>query len=47
MKKKGTKRVAVITSIGAGDSENQAPLPFKILMMTVMKKIFIDKNNQV
>ena len=46
MKKKGVKRVAVVTSIGAGDSENQAPLFFKVLMMTVMKGIFKDKNNQ-
>lgn len=46
MKEKGVKRVAVITSIGAGDSKNQAPFAFKVLMMTVMKKIFTDKNNQ-
>jgi nucleoside-diphosphate-sugar epimerase len=46
MKEKGVKRVSVVTSIGAGDSENQAPFFFKILMMTAMKKIFTDKNNQ-
>jgi nucleoside-diphosphate-sugar epimerase len=46
MKEKGVKRLAVVTSIGAGDSESQAPLLFKALMMTVMKKIFLDKNNQ-
>eukprot|EP00593_Proboscia_inermis_P012138 CAMPEP_0171306956 /NCGR_PEP_ID=MMETSP0816-20121228/17008_1 /TAXON_ID=420281 /ORGANISM="Proboscia inermis, Strain CCAP1064/1" /LENGTH=283 /DNA_ID=CAMNT_0011788879 /DNA_START=100 /DNA_END=951 /DNA_ORIENTATION=+ len=46
MKNKGVKRLAVVTSIGAGDSENQAPFFFKILMMTAMKKIFTDKNNQ-
>mmetsp|Transcript_22511 Transcript_22511/g.31398 ORF Transcript_22511/g.31398 Transcript_22511/m.31398 type:complete len:277 (-) Transcript_22511:1351-2181(-) len=46
MKEKGTKRISVVTSIGAGDSENQAPFFFKILMMTAMKKIFTDKNNQ-
>ena len=34
MKEKGVKRLAVVTSIGAGDSENQAPFFFKILMMT-------------
>ena len=39
MKKKGVKRVAVVSSIGVGDSENQAPFAFKLLMMTVMKKI--------
>lgn len=46
MKAKGVKRLAVITSIGAGDSDGQAPFLFKLLMMTAMKKIFIDKNNQ-
>jgi nucleoside-diphosphate-sugar epimerase len=46
MKEKGVKRVSVVTSIGAGDSESQAPLMFKALMYTVMKGIFVDKNNQ-
>jgi len=46
MKEKGIKRLSVVTSIGAGDSENQAPFFFKILMNTVMKKIFVDKNKQ-
>lgn len=47
MKKKCTsKRIAVVTSIGAGDSEQQAPLIFKALMWTVMKGVFTDKNNQ-
>ena len=30
MKEKGVKRLAVVTSIGAGDSENQAPFFFKV-----------------
>ena len=46
MNKRAIKRVAVVTSIGAGDSENQAPMMFKALMYTVMKSIFKDKNNQ-
>lgn len=46
MKEKDVKRLAVVTSIGAGDSENQAPFFFKVLMMTAMRKIFTDKNNQ-
>ena len=46
MKAKGVKRVAVVTSIGAGDSEKQAPFFFKALMYTVMSGIFKDKNNQ-
>jgi putative NADH-flavin reductase len=46
MKQYNVKRLVVITSIGAGDSENQAPFFFKVLMWTAMKKIFTDKNNQ-
>ena len=46
MKKYDVKRVAVVTSIGAGDSKDQAPFMFKMLMMTVMSSIFTDKNNQ-
>lgn len=46
MKESGTKRVSVVTSIGAGDSEKQAPIFFKALMYTVMRGIFADKNNQ-
>jgi len=46
MKESGCRRLAVVTSIGAGDSKDQAPFFFKILMMTAMKKIFNDKNNQ-
>jgi len=46
MKNNSVKRVSVVTSIGAGDSESQAPFSFKMLMFTVMKSIFTDKNNQ-
>jgi len=42
----GVKRISIVTSIGAGDSENQAPFFFKVLMMTVMSGIFKDKNAQ-
>lgn len=45
-KANGVKRISVVTSIGAGDSEGQAPFFFKVLMMTVMKKTFEDKNAQ-
>lgn len=31
MKEKGVSRVAAMTSIGAGDSENQAPFFFKVM----------------
>ncbi|CAM9807330.1 unnamed protein product [Chrysoparadoxa australica] len=46
MKAAGVKRVACVTSIGAGDSEKQAPFFFKILMNTAMRSIFADKNKQ-
>ena len=46
MKANNVKRVAVVTSIGAGDSKDQAPFAFKMLMFTVMKAIFEDKNRQ-
>ena len=46
MKKYNVKRVAAITSIGAGDSITQAPFVFKMLMKTVMKKTMADKNKQ-
>lgn len=36
MKEKGVSRVAVVTSIGTGDSEKQAPFFFK-----VRRKIFV------
>lgn len=45
-KKSSAKRIAVVTSIGTGDSEKQAPLMFKALMYTVMRSIFADKNRQ-
>merc|ERR1719183_912837 len=46
MKTNGVKRMAVISSIGVGDSKSQAPLHFRVLMNTMMKRIFKDKNNQ-
>jgi len=46
MKTNGVKRMAVISSIGVGDSKKQAPLHFRVLMSTMMKRIFKDKNNQ-
>lgn len=46
MQANGVKRVAVITTIGAGDSMDQAPWSFRLLMMTVMASIMADKNKQ-
>jgi uncharacterized protein YbjT (DUF2867 family) len=40
------KRISVVTTIGAGDSMDQAPFAFKLLMWTVMKSIMEDKNEQ-
>merc|ERR1719359_1378736 len=42
----GVKRIAVVSTIGAGDSMDQAPWTFKILMKTMMQKIMDDKNAQ-
>lgn len=46
MKEKDVKRLAVVTSIGAGDSKKQAPFFFRVLMATAMSAIFEDKNAQ-
>jgi len=46
MKANGVKRVSVVTTIGAGDSMDQAPWAFRLLMMTVMSSIMSDKNAQ-
>lgn len=44
--KYGVKRVAVVSTVGAGDSMDQAPWAFKLLMNTVMKTVMLDKNAQ-
>jgi hypothetical protein len=46
MKANGVKRISVVTTIGAGDSMDQAPWAFRLLMMTVMSSIMADKNKQ-
>mmetsp|Transcript_32657 Transcript_32657/g.103401 ORF Transcript_32657/g.103401 Transcript_32657/m.103401 type:complete len:272 (-) Transcript_32657:61-876(-) len=46
MKSSGSKRVSIVTSIGAGDSYDQAPFLFKVIMWTILKDAFKDKNNQ-
>merc|ERR1719230_1464172 len=45
-KANGVKRISVVTTIGAGDSMDQAPWAFRLLMMTVMSSIMADKNAQ-
>jgi nucleoside-diphosphate-sugar epimerase len=42
----GVKRISVVSTIGAGDSMEQAPWAFRLLMMTVMSSIMADKNSQ-
>merc|ERR1719231_41260 len=39
-------RISVITTVGAGDTMDQAPWTFKLLMKTMMQKIMDDKNGQ-
>merc|ERR1719424_968384 len=46
MKANGVKKISVVTTIGAGDSMDQAPWAFRLLMMTVMSSIMADKNKQ-
>jgi putative NADH-flavin reductase len=46
MKANDVKRISVVTTIGAGDSMDQAPWAFRLLMMTVMSSIMADKNKQ-
>ena len=42
----GVKRLVVITSLGVGDSKDQVPFAFKLVMKTVMRKIMADKELQ-
>jgi len=42
----GVKRLVVITSLGVGDSKDQVPIAFKLVMKTVMRKIMADKELQ-
>ena len=41
-----TCKVSVVTSIGAGESYDQAPFLFKVVMWTALKDAFVDKNKQ-
>jgi putative NADH-flavin reductase len=45
-KKYGVKRINIVSTVGAGDTMDQAPWTFKILMKTLMQKIMDDKNAQ-
>jgi len=46
MKDKNVKPVSIVTSLGTGDSYDQAPFVFKLVMWTVLRDAFVDKNNQ-
>lgn len=46
MKDKGVERVSVVTSVGVGDSLEQAPWIFRFFMETVLKDGMIDKEHQ-
>lgn len=46
MQEVGVQRVVVVTSLGVGDSKNQVPFAFKMLVKTVLKKTMQDKEHQ-
>ena len=46
MKAEDVKRLVVVTSLGVGDSKDQVPLAFKLVMKTVLRKIMVDKERQ-
>lgn len=46
MQAAGTRRLVVVTSIGVGDSADQVPVAFKLLMKTVLKGVMEDKEGQ-
>jgi len=45
-KEYGVKRVCVVSTVGAGETMDQAPWTFRLLMNTMMSKIMVDKNAQ-
>ena len=46
MKQEGVKRLLVVTSLGVGDSIDQVPLAFKLIMKTALRKAIADKESQ-
>jgi len=42
----GPRRLVVVSSIGVGDSKDQVPFAFKMLMKTVLRKAMEDKERQ-
>jgi hypothetical protein len=46
MQKQGIKRLVVVSALGVGDSQEQVSLPFKMMMKTVLRKAYEDKERQ-
>lgn len=46
MKKLGVQRVVAVTSMGVGESADQVPFMFKVIMKTLLKGVMRDKERQ-
>jgi hypothetical protein len=46
MQQQGVRRLIVVTALGVGDSKDQVPFTFKLLMRTMMRKAMEDKEEQ-
>ena len=46
MQTQGVRRLIVVSSLGVGDSKNQVPLLFKLIMWTFLRKAIRDKEEQ-
>lgn len=46
MQAHGVRRIAVVTSLGVGDSKDQVPMFFKMLMKTALRKAMAAKEEQ-
>lgn len=46
MRSQGVRRLIVVTSIGVGDSKDQVPMFFKVLMKTALRKVMAAKEEQ-
>lgn len=46
MQQQGIRRLIVVSSLGVGDSKNQVPFLFKLIMWTFLRKAIQDKEEQ-
>lgn len=46
MRDQGIRRVVVVTSLGVGDSRDQVPLFFRVLVKTALRGVMADKEEQ-